>query len=155
MAAHPLLRRASILFLVLSVGRVPVPWIHSHDWLCVGSLADHLQLEHIDSCECELPCGLHIHVFSWGERRARADGLNRPLPRRADDLFDRQERTAIPNPGDETTAQLQDQHRRDACCPVTLVVATEFATSSTGNADNLAGPGMRGSVCARCCVYLI
>jgi len=151
-----LLQRTAILLLILSVGRIPLPWIHSHDWLCTDSLANHIQAYHVDSCECALPCGLHFHVFTWGGRGAQSDGWNRSLPRGPGDLFDRQERAAIPNLNAETTEQLQDEHRRDACCPVTLLDASDFALASTNNADNLVGPlGMRSSICAQCCVYLI
>lgn len=68
------LRRTLIAFLALSLGRVPVPWVHSHAWLDAEQLDRHLAEYHPGECEWDLPCGIHLHFFNWADPHRGGDG---------------------------------------------------------------------------------
>lgn len=54
--------RLLVLTLVLCVGRMPVPWGHSHSGMATEQLAAHLQQYHSATSDSELPRGWHWHI---------------------------------------------------------------------------------------------
>lgn len=115
-----------ILLLALSVGRIPVPWVHSHGWLNGEELAVHLESSHFAGCECELTDGVHLHVFTWRDASSTPDGVNN-LPVRSDsNLYDRTQCVSLPANGTEVMEQLNST-------PAQLIVACLYAD---GDADS-------------------
>jgi len=66
MMAFVALRIQIVCVLVISIGHVPVPWVHRHQGIEHEYLARHVQAYHCQVAECDLPAGWHIHFYCFG-----------------------------------------------------------------------------------------
>ncbi len=148
-------KRVTILLLVISVGRIPVPWIHSHEWLGGRALVEHIRGEHTWSCECELPCGFHVHVFAWGSSTPRPNGVNSLPADGGINPYDRQERMSTPSNDHELIEHVLDAGQTKAPCSLSRITEIRSWASIAACADVLTGQDVRDSLCASCCVYLL
>jgi hypothetical protein len=73
-------KTAVVFLLMLVIGHVPIPWVHSHGDIEQGALANHIAAYHCRVAECDLPNCWHIHWFLLGGITSpTADGWN-PVP---------------------------------------------------------------------------
>lgn len=105
------LKYTIILLLIVSVGRIPVPWVHSHGWLGGQDLIEHLGSSHPDACECELVAGVHVHVFTWRDVSTAPEGINQIPARSCSDLYDRTQSVSLPSNGAEEMQHLEKSSR--------------------------------------------
>ena len=147
------LRTVLIVGLVVTLARLPIPWVHSHDWMDADSLCRHLQCQHDAACDCAHACGLHIHVFCWGMHPTKPDGLNLPPVSSSED-YCQTRCVTIPAPA-RSVAQVSELKLKMPAAPFAV------ANSASGGCDShLAGSreiGAREQAPDRSalCVYLI
>ena len=134
------LKLTTILLLALSVGRIPVPWVHSHGWLGDEALAEHLESSHHCSFECDIPGGVHVHIFTWREALPLPDGLNNVPPRSSSDLYDRTQSVSLPTNESEWLERLQ-------ASPPQLALSSLKCQGETDSPFNSAEPAYRWSAC--------
>lgn len=76
----PLLSHKTVTWsLVLALGHVPIPWVHSHELLADERLEAHFSLCH-NGADGNLPLGWHVHLIYIGmnHQAEGADGANHP-----------------------------------------------------------------------------
>jgi len=62
--------------LILMIARIPIPWVHSHDWMSPYELREHLVTHH--GCGGSDPEDLHFHMVCWWSLTASEDGVSLP-----------------------------------------------------------------------------
>lgn len=55
-----------ILLLILPIGHVPVPWVHSHEFLSGEQLSAHLNENHSGIHDGSEETGWHLHILCMG-----------------------------------------------------------------------------------------
>lgn len=60
------LRLPIVCVLVISIGHVPVPWLHRHQGMDDEQFVGHTGIYHSQAAEYELPDGWHVHFLCLG-----------------------------------------------------------------------------------------
>ena len=70
-------RQCCTWLLVLSIGHVPLPWVHCHAWLDGDQLAEHINAFHAGCLRGDVPESWHVHFcYLGGGTRIRRAGMS-------------------------------------------------------------------------------
>ena len=83
-----LARHVLVLCLILVLGRVPIPWAHSHEWLGPPNIGQHLRAYHrmlgsrssTDLSQRRPEDAWHLHVYCWFVPATTGEGISPPAP---------------------------------------------------------------------------
>ncbi len=68
------LRIPVVLLLLMAVGRIPIPWIHTHDAMSAVELDAHRSTYHHSESQAKLPKGWHMHFQCVGSNPTTPSG---------------------------------------------------------------------------------